>query len=572
MSITTNQSSHHTNKDAAGARIQFDTAFLKRARVFALLVLLGFVTYWGVPFLGLGMDDYSMLEDFSHLETIRHIVTLSSINRLPVHFAIYAALLQLPVSIAATLKILVHVANAGLLMTILRRLDFSKGASLAAALLFVVWPSNIETLFWLIAGYNIFSVFFILSAIALLLDHKLVSSGALLIAGMLCSEAVVIPAVFFCWLILFLQHHPFKKQVVYIGGLGAIFVFYYVVVRHIISSTGNIARYAIGTSLIFSNVKSWLEMLAGLGTSTDTAWMWNRSVTVGLNMLLLPMIFALIALVVALLIALLAYRIQNRLGSYQSQPSASFVLRIGILLGGLLLAVAPFAVISGNGIQSRNTYVGSIFLCTLFGLVVGRGWNTRDRIPRWAATLLLTGLIGWGVYLNWSGLFMNFYPAHVVSNLLIRDIRQTYTDTHADNIFIVNEPKVVGVGMALSRDWAYIAVGHMWVQKSVHVSADQVPGELASGSLEIGEPIVEPGQTCVFLGWQDGKRMVTMQARWGADGPILNCMTNRVQSSPADSPLLVYNPGATSVQYLDDFCINRCILPAPIYETIVAAR
>jgi hypothetical protein len=388
---------------------------------------------------------------------------------------------------------------------------------------------------------------------------------------MLCSEAVVIPAVFFCWLILFLQHHPFKKQVVYIGGVGAVFVFYYVVVRHIISSTGNIARYAVGTSHIFLNVQSWFEMLVGFGTSIDTAWMWNRSGTVGLNMLLLPKLFALIALVVALLVALLAYRSQNSLSDHQPEATR-FVFQAGFLLGGLLLAVVPFAMILGNKIQSRNTYVGSIFLCTLFGLVVGHGWNTRDRIPRWAVTLLLTGLIGWGVYLNWSGLFMNFYPAHVVSNLLIRDIRQTYIDTHADNIFIVNEPKVVGVGMALSRDWAYTAVGHMWVQKSVHVSADQVPGELAGGSLEIGEPIVEPGQTCVFLGWQDGKRMVTMQARWGADGPVLNCIANRVQSSPADSPLLVYDPGATSAQYLDDFCVHRCVLPEPIYETIVAPR
>lgn len=551
-----------------------------------LYALTALLTCWGAILVGPASDDYANRAVLLSPAALPGILRDPLYSRAPVTVIINALLLRLPIGLAAVVKVVLHLTNALLLLRLLRHVAPTVVAAIGGAV-FLVWLSSTETLYWFTAGYNIYALSFGLAALLLLQHGRYVLSVPVLLLGMLSSEALIPPALLMAWAILWHRRVAWRWQFAYLGTVVTLFFGYYIVFRRLISSDGTLVQYGIGPHAIIPNGIAWVKMLFGLITSQDQAWMWNRVPYYSFGMVLLPATFLLLA---ALLGAGLGWSI---IATTHREPAPATQPRLPklvvVLLVGLASTAVPFLPLSGHFMQGRMIYLATPFVGALIGIGLSYGILSRRKAVQGMAIASFAALLTLGVYMHWSATLANFYPARVVGDVLLDDVQQTYAETKLPNIFLVNAPGGVGISYAMGRDWAYRAVGAMYVgvgEQLVCIDgmenmftgrpvggnwcAARAPEVYTHAQPEVGQPVMAAdGGLCVFLGWEDGKRLISLQARWGADGPVLDCATNTIRAAAPGEMPLQFNPAESSKQAIGEFCEDRCALPEPIYDVVV---
>jgi hypothetical protein len=525
----------------------------------AIYALLALVAFWGVHQIGMGMDDFLILSSISQPEVLRQMPFQIEYNRGMVHLLIMVVLFNLPVVVAVVLKAIIHWFNAVLLERVLRTFGLPLTMSIPAGAVFLVWHSNVEVLYWIVGGYSIYGVSLGLCGLLLIMHNKAVFGIPLGVMGMLSGEGVVLPLIFVVGVALLYQRASLVRLGLVIGGIGGLFAAYYLGVRHLLSPTSGFHQYTVTGSWARENFKGWMEMLFGLSTSQDAAWLWNHTLAYGFAMVLLPLIWLVLVGAMAIFLATGAIYIAEKYAGAGSALYGRRAFLAGVVcVLGISLSIVPYLLLTQQWMQTRYTYTAILFLSTLFGLLIGAFLHFQRLIARLVGVSILAMVLTVGIFFQWSAIQLNFKPAHVVSDLMVEDLKQTYADTGAKHIFLVNDPRSVGVGYSIARDWAYRAVGQMWLGKDVEVTAEMIPGRMMDGSLREGLPLVPEGETCVFLSWKDGQRVIASEAGWGLNGSILSCTQNRILPAGSATPTVVYEQTMDSQKALPDFCGDRC--------------
>lgn len=509
----------------AHARFRATPHALPRLLILGCAVL----AYQGALLLGLSMDDFSAVEGYRNTPW-GEILTTPGYNRFPPFaFFLYPLMLQLPHWLSHLLVIGAHTAAALLIYELLVWFDLGGPAASVAALLFLLWPAHTEALYWLVASTVVFGVATALGGVRLVAEGRPLGGVLLIFLGMLFSEGIVFPALFLLGLVLL---HRRDRPLRIIAVLGAAVGLYaaFQVIRRLASVAQQFTQYPIGLDNVRQNLQDMVLMGLGLASSRDSGWLWSfatSSVDVSLD---LPQIFILLALALAIGATLLVRQLP--VGEVASARRRTIALLCAA--AGYCAALLIFLGISGPYVfmQSRYTYTSVAYLCAFVAMPIS--WMLLS--PRRGLAILgqvaLVALLSWCLYQTWSNVWANWYPARQLSDRIIEDVRATHAEAGVDRILLVNEPKAVGNGYSISREWAFKAVGRLYVAPDLVLESELFANQLRADEYVAGEQFA--AEPCVFLGWDDGRRVVDVRALDPYNNLLLNCETGYVEAAPPE--------------------------------------
>lgn len=525
-----------------------------------LLSLTALVAYWGVWQLGLTTDDYWHTAQYTY-QNPGTLLGLVEYNRAPLTLLLlYPALLALPLWLSHILVIAFQVIVSWLLVTLLQRLGLSHPIALATGLLFLVWNSQIETLFWLTTCGSVVSVGFYLGALHHILSHRYWPSVVCMCLGFLnYSEANILPALLFYFLLLHFKSVSWKKQMLYLGA-AVIFYGLFQVARRVLTVEKDISGYKVGIGNLQSNLRQFILQQTTLASSYDLNPGQPDSGMVYTG-LLLDYLWLFPAFILAGLVTWLIFRPSKII--IQATPVPSLELpRLSVWFWVSLLgwgaSVLVFLVITNNGMQTRYTYTPTLFLSLL--VVLTLYWLSHQIRSRWLIFIGLVGLIGWSFFLNWSSIQRNWIPARVANEKMLSDIKSAVSQNGINHVYIVNSVSYVGNAYTMAniitglRSAGILALG----QDSNLVNLDDLlwsppaPGTIFDQN------------ACLFIGWDDGKPLTASQVAVPAANLLLDCSGGKGQVQPlaATSPAsLVHNlyssvSPATNLQNLSKLGIH----------------
>jgi hypothetical protein len=489
-----------------------------------LIIASALAVYFGVLWLGLSYDDFSNLESY-RTHPMAGIARQLQFNRSPLFgLLVYPALLALPVGLAHALVIAAHTGAALMLRRVLMQLDLSDRTATLAGLVFLVWPAHAEVLYWLAASTQAFGMGLMLASTGMLLRGR---RGLALFAGFLgtlFSEAILIPTFFLHGLSLVRRRQRALSSLAQLAALAVLYAGFQAL-RRALSYPGSIAQYEVGLTKVVPNVVQVLSMSMGLVSSRPVSWLWTGTARLFDVTLSAPWV----TFVAALGLALLVVR------SIAALPAATLegrrlVLAAGIAGVGYLSSLVVFAVVVGNDMQNRYTYVPVLFLAALVGILLGEGQGSRVGRPLTLA--IAVGVVSASVYRDWSVIWANWYPARLVNDRVIADTRVAISQVNAKRVYIVNAPRVVGSGYTITQDWAYLSVGRLFVAPQIEMRGDYLFTEV---KYEIRPGVQFSDQPCVFVGWRGGRMEVTRRAYDHEHDVLLNCETGQIEQAPPDA-------------------------------------
>ena len=528
----------------------------------ALIVLLAIVAYHGVVLLGHGTDSVFDQEMYRRL-SLATVAADPVYNRYPMWgLVVYPLMLAGPLWLGHVLPVVAHTLAAALFFFLLREFRLNNLVALIAACLYLLWPSNYETLLWLSGGMFTFGALFLVAGALVYARGRAVSGALLLFAGMLFSEGLFLPTLFLVAVIaLVLRKKPIEG-----GVLGAVLVALYglfQVLRYTTAAGRDFTPYGIGFAKAIPQFREWLWMAFGLTSSQDVAWMWERAFPTKDVGLLLPTPFLVGALVVGLGVVLLARRLA---GPVVPPNRVAVLLGLSLAVLGFVSAGALFALIVNNAIQARYTTVGALALAAGLGIGLGALASNRSRPLAIVGIALATLLLGNGLFRAWSNVWVNGYPANLMNEVILEDIRATYEQTGVANIFVLDDASSVGNAYALGRPWGYAPAGRMYIGPDIDVRNDEM-------LVLVSRPDFAPGirfsdAPCVFLTWQNGQREIAQQVRVAGKDAVLNCVTGVVDPLGEPAPMLTFyatNTGAHNLEQLrgapvDPMTLNQQLL------------
>ena len=515
-----------------------------------LIIFTSILAYNGTLFLGLAMDDYFNREQY--ISYPLHIIAMRpEMSRFPIFsILVYPILLRLPLWLSHLLVIATHTTSALFFNRLLRWFNFSDIIALLASILFLTWPSIAEALFWLVASTIVFGTCFVLSGALLMTKRKYLLGSIVICTGLLFSEGLFFPSLYLVFLILLYQkcaYRTISQYVLLIGVLYAIFQF----IRLLLTPHGSITQYQIGLDKARQNAVDLLAMSMNMASSYDILWIWSqepqyKNITLffdGKFLVLSTLISAGIIFFCFLLIK--GYRdVYLRI----TWKSLLFIIL------GYLSTLVVFMVVSGNLMQTRYTYTGITYLSLIIALILNSFIYFRHKILKIMGLLCAILLLGWNFYSAWSSIWLNWYTADQVSIRIIADVRDVYKRTGMRHIILVNDPKGVGSAYAISRDWAYVSVGHLYIDPKLELTADSVPNLLSQSDLKFGQQFSQ--DQCIFLGWNDEHAIASKFARSPDSKFVLNCEHGTLEDAlhHIGSDNFLQFTSAPSKEILPSFC------------------
>lgn len=501
-----------------------------------LIISFAMLTYHGALLLGLSMDDYSGLENYGR-RTLLEIVTRPAYNRFPPFaFFLYPLMLHMPYWLAHLLVIVAHTFVALQIYRLLVWFGAGERTAVVAGLLFLVWPAHQEALFWLVASTVVFGVAAALAGVVRVAAGRRISGILLIFLGMLFSEAVFFPALFVLGLVALRRRETPLAITKLLGAAVGLYALFQLL-RRLISVAQQFTQYPLGLASVWMNLHDLVLMGLGLASSRDSGWLWAFASTPTDVSLDLPRAFILPALVAAVVAAYLVQQLPAG-GLVGLRPRAAALI---CAAAGYGIALLIFLGISGEFVymQSRYTYTSVAYLCVFVALPVSWALLSPRRPLAMLGQVALVALLSWCVYQAWSNVWANWYPARQLSDRIIEDVRATYDERGVERILLVNEPRAVGSGYSISRDWAFRSVGRMYVSPGLKLDSERFANALGADAYTAGERFsYEP---CVFLGWDDGRRVVDVRALDPYNQLVLNCETGLVEAAPPGLELpLIY--------------------------------
>jgi len=495
-----------------------------------LLLILGaaLLAYHGVLLLGISMDDFGSLYRWQSAPWMQ-LARSPANNRFPL-FAlfIYPLLLQMPWWLSHLLIVAVHTLSAILLFRLLIWFDLGEMTATIAALLFLLWPALVEALLWIVASTVVFGVCLVLVGTVLLTRGRLLPAFALVFIGITFSEGILLPALFLQLVVLLRRRSSISKLLPFLGGIVGLYGAFQLSRLLVSVSTDGFTQYAVGLAHALSNLRDLVVMSLDLASSRDVAWMWQRAVKLTNVGLLLPAQVLLVAVMIVLPATLAAQALDP--GAMAQRKPRNLLKIIAVALLGYGSALLIFALVTGNFMQSRYTYTAVAYLVVLLAVPLGWLSASRRRVFVQIGLICTVVLLSWSMYRVWSNIWANWYPAKELSARLIADIRQTYQETGAPKIILVNPPESVGNAYSISRIRGYEAITRMYIDPQLEIGAEDITTQLLNNELSAGSRFSE--KPCVFLGWQNGKRIVGKRALDPYKKLLLDCESGMVEAAP----------------------------------------
>ena len=489
-----------------------------------LLVFASFMAYHGAVLLGYGTDNWSDLNMYTSLPLSR-VAANPVYNRYPTwSLLVYPILLWSPMWLAHLLVVAAHTFAAWLLVVLLRWFTLDHVTATIAGLLFLLWPAHVEALFWIPGAMFIFTTLFALAGAYYLTQQCLVIGTVLMLLGLFSTEAIFFPALVLMAAIAWRARFNVQQTAgIFLTFVGVYAVFQ--VIRFTYSDGRDFTPYATGFLYVWPRALSWMLMSLGLASSSDVSWMWSlagRAVDSGL---LLPQFFLLLA---GILVSGSALWLTRHFALVSTPlPWRKLLVGVGVTLLGYGSAFLIFLPLQGNAMQSRYTSIGVAYLVVLLALLLGRLCASKRRVVAATGVICTVALLSWASYRAWSNIWVNWYPARLLSDELLEDVRYAHKTTGSERIFLIDDPKAVGNAFAIGRDWGYIFAGRLVIEPRMIVTADMLVRQTTLPMFAAGNRFTD--RPCVFVSWRSGKRIIASHAFEPNKQVVLNCETSFVE-------------------------------------------
>ena len=534
----------------------------------AVLAGTALIAYWGVWQLGYAMDDWSNLADLRNVfHSIIDLLRSPHYNRFPVWGTLIGIyILQMPLWLSHTLVIVIHTVNSMLFRRGLERTGFGRLPALVAAMLFLVWPCHSETLLWLAAGAAVLAAFFVLIGLNLVLEGRYQLGTLLVFTGFLNSEGLILPGAFALLLVLWYKRVGWVRGGLYLAELVGLLVLEQLI-RLVISTTEATTPYPIGLTNFWYNVSHLSFMQIGQASSQDVNWIWRNLLISQFTYtgLIADYNIVLLAALFSAFLGWWAFRTEKLPG--ELQPFGwKFPIIWLILLGlGWLSAMAIFTILTVQLMQTRYTYTMTFFFCASLVLLiyqlsclVGRFLARPDQGSLIGQTILrcsLIGLLTWSIFLSWSDIYRNWLPSKQISEKMINDFKLTGAETKVKEIYIVDGVQAVGNAYAIAAPWGYHGVAELFLGKDVVLAqAGDIAGKYPQG---VSTSQKFTNQSCVFIGWQKGNRVLSYKLASPNQKVLFNCRTGTVEPLTAqNSTTTLTLRWLTSSESIKDIGIN----------------
>lgn len=523
-----------------------------------ILIAASIITYFGAAWLGLYIDDYSNLHGFI-TNGVPYYIDKPTFNRFPAFaFIVYPILLYLPLAISHIIIVVFHVLNCFLILSILEKMNIPKRYSFIVSALFLVWPIHYEALFWPVASTIVFGSSFMLFGTHLCIQRKYSSGILSIMISLLFSEGLFLPSIYLIATTLLFCREP-RWKLTFLS-IPVIFYSVFQFARNYVNQGERTTQYVPGLEAVPKNIFDLLVMTFTLGGSRDLSWLWDYGYEpVDVTQLLNPW-FILVATLVAGIVARRADQFSASIDDKKNVLSRYHYL---VSFVGIVVSMSIYSLVSSNLMQPRYVYLSSLFFLVFVSFCLF--WLEKKRRWQGFTNIIFISLLTMSIYRGWSNIWVNWYPAKVVSELIIDDVRIIYEQTGITQIILVDEPRSVGNAYTMSHDWAYDAAGRMYVDPDVRIQSDALHSRQLFAYTELQEGQEFASTPCIFVSWRNKNLIASYEAVSWNNRWVFDCRTGKVAQNlrPIQPEQALYSVNGSRVtltqfysSYLPEWVVN----------------